>query len=162
MDWCKLHGRYYSDGAIVAVGEDGEVLFLRSLAWSTDHDTRGLIPDWQLERFGLRRADKRAVKLVAERLWTPVPGGWQITNYEKWQAELTSMEKRRKADRLRKQARRSAEKSSGQSADIPQDVSRISPVVTNGRDETREPRTEIPFQRSEDHSFIPPLREATP
>lgn len=152
MEWCKLYGRYFNDAAIVAVGEDGEVLFVRALAWAADNDTEGFVPTWQLERFGLKRADKRAAKLVAEELWTVGDGGWQITNYAKWQAEAKSIEKRRKADRTRKQSQRHAQKSTGHSADvppdspqdIPQDSSRISPVVVNDRDEIREPRGEKP------------------
>ena len=149
MEWSKLYSDYYEDGAVVDAGEDGEVLFLRAIAWSSGKDLVGFIPTWQLERFGLKNVRRRAAKLVAEHLWTVVDGGWQITNYEKLQAETTSAEKRRKADRARKQARRSAEmsaeKSARMSADIPHAPSRLSPVVVNGRDEKRETRDESPW-----------------
>jgi len=167
MEWCKLYARYPADGAIHNVGEDGEVLFFRSIAWSTLHDTIGHIPAWQLPCFGLKNVEKRATKLVAEKLWTEVDGGWLITNYEKLQAEVTSQEKRRKADRLRKQSKRRAEKSADMSArkseDIPPDASRISPVVDNGRDENRETRTEtsalglLPSQNQRDVNARDPI-----
>lgn len=161
MEWCKLYARYPADGAIHNVGEDGEVLFFRSIAWSTFHDTLGHVPAWQLACFGLKNVEKRAAKLVAEKLWTEVDGGWIITNYEKLQAEVTSAEKRRRADRLRKQSKRRAEKSAdmsaGRSTENPPDPSRISPVVVNGRHESRESRVES-LSTSVDHSFIPPLQ----
>ena len=167
MEWSKIYSDYYEDGAVVAVGEDSEVLFLRSIAWSSGKDLSGFVPQWQLERFGLKNVRRRAAKLVAEHLWTVADGGWQITNYEKLQAEITSAEKRRKADRARKQARRSAERSADmsarKSADIPPDASRISPVVDNGRDENRETRTEtsalglLPSQNQRDVNARDPI-----
>jgi hypothetical protein len=146
MEWSKLLSDYYEDGAVVAVGEEGEVLFLRSIAWSSKKDLAGLVPSWQIERFGLKNIGRRVTKLVEHELWTVVDGGWQITNYEKIQAEITSMEKRRKADRARKQARRSAGKSADLSADLsadnPHAPSRLSPVVGNTEVERRETRDE--------------------
>lgn len=147
MDWCKLYARYPHDAAIIAAGEPAEVLFLRSMAYCTEHDTEGFVPSFQLNRFGLKNIKSRMEALVREGLWTTVDNGWLLTKWVELQAEVTSMEKRRRSDRLRKQSVRhpdkSADKSTGQSAESPHAPSLLS-TTGSGVIQRREPRVEKP------------------
>jgi hypothetical protein len=149
MEWCKLYARYPHDGAINAAGEQAELLFIRSMAYCAELDTKGFVPTYQLPRFGLSNAKRRASSLVEQELWTVVDGGWLLTNWEKLQAEVTSIEKRRNADRLRKSAQRkgrksadrSAETSTGQSAESPHAPSLLSTGSNSSK--SRDARIEI-------------------
>jgi hypothetical protein len=114
MEWCKLYSRYPDDPAIIAAGEFAEVLFFRACAYATDKETKGFIPSYQPVRFGLReirripesRLDERITALVDNQLWLVVEGGWLIRNYERLQAELTALMRKREADRERQRKRR--------------------------------------------------------
>lgn len=114
MEWCKLYSRYPDDQAIIDAGEFAEVLFFRSCAYATDKETKGFIPSHQPVRFGLReirrlpesRLDARIAALVDNQLWLIVDGGWKIRNYERLQAELTALMRKREADRERQRKRR--------------------------------------------------------
>jgi hypothetical protein len=121
MEWFKVYVRYPDDPAINRVGEAGEILFMRSLAYTADKDSDGFIPDWQIPKFGLPRIDARVKALVKHGLWTPVDGGWEVTNWRRLQAEVYAIEKRRRADALRKKAARGGDLSTDTSVDSPPD-----------------------------------------
>jgi len=114
MEWCKLYSRFPDDPAIIAAGEFAEVLFFRACAYATDKETKGFIPAHQPVRFGLReikrlpesRLADRIAALVDNQLWLVVEGGWKIRNYERLQAELTALMRKREADRERQRKRR--------------------------------------------------------
>jgi hypothetical protein len=114
LEWCKLYSRYPDDSAIIASGEFAEVLFFRACAYATDKETKGFIPAYQPVRFGLHeikrlpesRLADRIAALVENQLWLVVDGGWKIRNYERLQAELTALMRKREADRERQRRRR--------------------------------------------------------
>jgi hypothetical protein len=123
MEWFKVYVRYPDDPAINRVGEAGEILFMRSLAYTADKDSDGFIPDWQIPKFGLPRVDARVKALVKHGLWTPVDGGWEVTNWRRLQAEVYAIEKRKRADALRKKAARGGDVSVDSPPDDPTDTS---------------------------------------
>lgn len=130
MDWVKLSARYYLDPVIANLDDATEVMFTRALAYAGDQETHGFVPSGMLPALCRRRRYEVCVEaLVAAGLWLPARGGYQITRWEEWQAELEAIVARRSADRDRKRRQRdrasTAEKAqaNGLSRDMSRDVS---------------------------------------
>lgn len=151
MDWFKMEARYWDDLAVTGAGERAEVLFIRSIAFSTEKETNGFVPTHQLNRFGLPGAKQRANSLVEHGLWKPVKGGWQIKSYDRIQEEVVKIAKRKKAEADRKrQAYYDKRVSAESAADIPADTphespedSRKSPSLVSGYETFSEVEIEI-------------------
>jgi hypothetical protein len=139
VDWFKASAKYPDDPAIQKVGETGEVLFMRSLAYSANADTDGFIPETQLPRFGLPRIADRVARLVGAGLWDKADGGYQIRNWWVWQSELYAAERKRQKEANRKRTERAV--SSGRSTD--------SPRIVGGLEEEKETTPLPPAQRGE-------------
>src|SRR5690606_16855180 len=84
-----------------------------------------------------RRYQSCVSALVDARLWTPVPGGWQIRAWSEWQSELEAITARRRADRDRK--RRQRERAKQQVKDLSRDMSADSHVTVRSREREGEP-----------------------
>ena len=91
--WVKLSVDYLDDPKILKVGRDGEVLFIRSLAYAKKQND-GFVPEPVLTRigfgFGPLELAEIATALVREGLWQVVEGGWQITAWSLWQVDTSS------------------------------------------------------------------------
>jgi hypothetical protein len=128
MDWVKLNTSYSDDVALAALDDAAEVMFTRGLAYAGRAETSGFIPAAQIAY--LTRTPSKA-KRIATSLTQPTPtgkhgpwevvdGGYQIRNWDHYQAELEGLAARRRADRDRQAKRRSEQsrdKSTGQSRD---------------------------------------------
>jgi len=114
VDWVKLHTRYYADDKIEALPDaDAEIMFVRGLARAGEVEREGFIPAESLPKLARRRRYAASVSaLLAAGLWTKVPGGYQVTNWDHWQDGLDALARRRTADRERQRRRRAAERES--------------------------------------------------
>src|SRR5690606_4852596 len=146
VQWVKLSSRYYFDPAVIGLpAADTEVLFVRSLAYAGDQDTGGFIPEHVVGGLCRRRRYQSCVSaLVDARLWTPVPGGWQIRAWSEWQSELEAITARRRADRDRKRRQRERAKGTesavkSQVKDMSRDMSADSHVTVRSREREGEP-----------------------
>jgi hypothetical protein len=70
--WVKLDAGFYDDPRLMGAGERGELLFLRSLAWSRRNLTDGWLPPGVVERLMARRDSGRR---AARRRWDAKPNG---------------------------------------------------------------------------------------
>lgn len=112
MEWVKLRSDYYRDPKVMALDADGELLFVRALAYAGDQETGGFIPESVLPALcPVRRYAKTVSALVALGLWEPMPTGWRIVRWDDHQSELELLAARRAADRERQRRRRAAERS---------------------------------------------------
>lgn len=111
--YVPLDVNYDSDPAIIAAGEDAEVLFVRSLSYSKRSYSDGFVPDFQLPRFGLKRIGERVAALVREGVWLPVDGGFQIRSWARWNETSVEMEQKRQRNKERQQAKRDREARDG-------------------------------------------------
>lgn len=137
MDWVKLSARYYLDPAIVNGDADTEVMFTRALAYAGDQETHGFVPAGMLPALCRRRRYETCVEaLVASGLWQPVRGGYKITRWQEWQAELEALVARRSADRDRK--RRERERASTAAKQQASDASRDTSADASDPVERRE------------------------
>lgn len=82
MEFVKVGTTYYNEPALVAAGDDAELLFMRALAYSGDRTTDGFIPSAMAARLTPTKTAARVTALVREGLWTTVDGGWQITDWD--------------------------------------------------------------------------------
>lgn len=91
-EFVPLSVHYRRDRAIRAAGPMGELLFLRSLAFSRAHRTEGRIEDFDLDELACGIDDPRAVgaTLVACNLWVEDVSGWRIRSWEKWNPSSTT------------------------------------------------------------------------
>lgn len=89
--WVKLSVDFLDDPKIIAAGLEGEVLFIRSLAWAKKQ-SEPVVPAHMLGRIGYGIADPVAVAelLVGLGLWTRVDGGFGITAWDQWQTDLSA------------------------------------------------------------------------
>jgi len=102
-----LHVDYQSDPKIIEAGHVAEVLFVRSLAMSKRLLSDGVVKRVQLPSLCLGlpgRPQTIVAALVSVGLWTEIDGGWQITNWLKWNptaASLQAKAARKRASGLR-------------------------------------------------------------
>ena len=91
--WVKLSVDYLDDPKILRVGMDGELLFIRSLAYAKKRND-GFIPEAVLPRIGFgfdqTQLANIANRLEAEGLWQATENGWTITAWSVWQVDTSS------------------------------------------------------------------------
>lgn len=92
--WVKLSVDYLDDPKILAAGIEGEVLFLRGLAWAKKQK-EPVIPEIMLGRigYGLSDVNKAAARLVELNLWTLEDGNYRVTKWDDWQVSPQQLRK---------------------------------------------------------------------
>ena len=105
--WVALGAHYWQDPAIISVGVEAELLFIRALAYSRGARTDGFIPAPALGAFayGLRAPQKGAKALVEAGLWEAAEGGWIIRSWARWNPAEGDLEERREKRRRAARAR---------------------------------------------------------
>lgn len=86
--WVKLSVDFLDDPKIVAVGVEGEALFIRGLAWAKKQD-EPVIPKLMLPRLGFALSDPVAVagRLVDVGLWSDDGDGFRVSAWDSWQTD---------------------------------------------------------------------------
>jgi hypothetical protein len=80
MSWAKLSDDFHAHPKILAVGNVGAGLFVRSIAYAAHYLTDGFIPAASARM--LAGPDQAVIdELVAAGLWHPCPGGYRIHEY---------------------------------------------------------------------------------
>jgi hypothetical protein len=80
MSWAKLADDFHAHPKVLAVGNVGAGLFVRSLAYAAAYLTDGFIPAASARM--LAGPDQAVIdELVAAGLWHPCPGGYRIHDY---------------------------------------------------------------------------------
>lgn len=105
MDWVKLASNYYLDPAIAGLGADGEVMYVRGLAYCGGQETEGFIPAAVCPML-TRKSQWRKVadQLVSAGLWAKVDektNGFRVKNWAKFQKSLDDLAADRRAGNLR-------------------------------------------------------------
>lgn len=113
MEWVKLSTSYHLDDALLRAGEPAEILFSRALAHAGLKETDGVITREALPRIVPARGRQRADALVREGLWSVIPGGWLINNWEKWQPTKAELDQWRASNRERQARWRTRHRSNG-------------------------------------------------
>lgn len=103
--YAKLSSRYYFDDAILAAGEQSEVMWTRCLAFLSSADSDGFITEMQMRSaigIGLRSVPKRVEKLVEVGLLEHVQGGFVARSWLKWNKSAEEYGRHLAKDRERK------------------------------------------------------------
>ncbi len=110
--WVRLMTNYFFDDAILRVGPQAEVLFLRSVAFCGGTGSDGFVSAGQLPvvGIGLEAVEDLAARLVEAGLWVPDAdrGGWDVRQWLKYNRSTDEIAKGRSRDAAAKRSRRSS------------------------------------------------------
>ena len=112
MRYVRLSVTYADDPRILAAGDAGELMFLRCLAYAGKHETDGNVPRTVAERFA-KRPRKVLETLVNVGLFEPVPEGFKITNWDKWQTSKAALTQVRESGAERQRRHRTKKATAG-------------------------------------------------
>ena len=112
--YAPLSATYYRDDAILEVGEEAELLFVRCLAFLADAASDGFITERQMTivvAMGLERVADRIDALLSVGLIERIDGGFIVRSWLKWNRSTDEIGKHLKRDRERKSRDRKTESS---------------------------------------------------
>lgn len=149
--YAALAAAYYDDPAIIAVGPDAELWYVRALAWCAAHpETDGVIPlEVAVNRLGIPDAMSRVTECDSHGLVTKSHADVSVTNWLKWNAPYRDTQAKNDAKRAaararkaRERARKSEQPTQGNvTRDMGRDMGRDIPRDTRSK-EKREERKE--------------------
>ena len=149
--YAALAAAYYDDPAIIAVGPDAELWYVRALAWCAAHpETDGVIPlEVAVNRLGIPDAMSRVTECDSHGLVTKSHAAVSVTNWLKWNAPYRDTQAKNDAKRAaararkaRERARKSEQPAQGNvTRDMGRDMGRDNPRDTRDK-EKREKRKE--------------------
>ena len=140
--YAALAAAYYDDPAIIAVGPEAELWYVRALAWCAAHpETDGVIPlEVAVNRLGIPDAMSRVTECDSHGLVTKSHADVSVTNWLKWNAPYRDTQAKNDAKRAAARARKARERArkSEQSTqgNVTRDMGR-----DMGRDNTRDTRS---------------------
>ena len=104
LKWIRLETNLFQNPKLLYLQEDKQyrtiVSYVQSMCYSGQHGLAGFIPKAALRVIGATQND--AKRLVAEGLWNPAPGGWQINGWDEYQ--LSNDEALRRSEKAKKAA----------------------------------------------------------
>lgn len=150
--YAALAAAYYDDPAIIAVGPDAELWYVRALAWCAAHpETDGVIPlEVALYRLGIPDAMSRVITCDSHKLVTKNDDSVSVTSWVKWNDSWRDIQERTEAKRASarvRKARERARKSDPTKTDnVTRDMGR-----DMGRDNTRDTRSKEKGERRKEN-----------
>lgn len=139
--YAALAAAYYDDPAIIAVGTDAELWYVRALAWCAAHpETDGVIPlEVAVNRLGIPDAMSRVTECDSHGLVTKSHADVSVTNWLKWNAPYRDTQAKNDAKRAAARARKARERARKSEqptrGNVTRDIGR-----DKGRDNTRDTR----------------------
>ena len=124
--YAALAAAYYDDPAIIAVGPDAELWYLRALAWCAAHpETDGVIPiEVAVNRLGIPDAMSHVTTCDSHGLVTKSHASVSVTNWLKWNAPYRDTQAQNDAKRAAARARKARERARKSEQAKPDDVTR--------------------------------------
>lgn len=110
--YAALAAAYYDDPAIIAVGPDAELWYVRALAWCAAHpETDGVIPlEVALYRLGIPDAMSRVITCDSHKLVTKNDDSVSVTSWVKWNDSWRDIQERTESKRAFARARKACER----------------------------------------------------
>ena len=99
MHWVPLPSNYDQREAVVAAGDDAELLYVRAWAYSGRAESAGFVPDAQVPRLTPTRTKARLDALLRTGLFSRVDGGYLIVDWNADAHDKAVDRRRRDADR---------------------------------------------------------------
>ena len=155
--YAALAAAYYDDPAIIAVGPDAELWYVRALAWCAAHpETDGVIPlEVALYRLGIPDAMSHVTACDSHGLVTKSHASVSVTSWVKWNGKWRDIQAKndtkRVAARARKARERARKSEQGKPDNVTRDMGR-----DMGRDITRDSRDKEKGERRKENIITPP------
>lgn len=110
--YAALAATYYDDPAIIAVGPDAELWYVRALAWCAAHpETDGVIPlEVALYRLGIPDAMSRVITCDSHGLVIKNDDSVSVTSWVKWNDSWRDIQERTESKRAFARARKARER----------------------------------------------------
>ena len=152
--YAALAAAYYDDPAIIAVGPDAELWYVRALAWCAAHpETDGVIPlEVAVNRLGIPDAMSRVTECDSHGLVTKSHAAVSVTNWLKWNAPYRDTQAKNDAKRAAARARKARERARKSEQGEPEHVTR-----DMGRDMGRDTRSKEKREERKDSITTPLL-----
>jgi len=146
--YAALAAAYYDDPAIIAVGPDAELWYVRALAWCAAHpETDGVIPlEVAVNRLGIHDAMSRVITCDSHGLVTKNDDSVSVTSWVKWNDSWRDIQERTESKRAFARARKARERARKSEQGKPDDVTRDM-GRDMGRDITRDTRNKEKGER---------------
>jgi len=155
--YAALAAAYYDDPAIIAVGTEAELWYVRALAWCAAHpETDGVIPlEVAVNRLGIPDAMSRVITCDSHGLVAKNDDSVSVTSWVKWNDSWRDIQERTESKRAFARARKvreRARKSDPTKTDnVTRDMGR-----DMGRDNPRDTRDKEKGVRSKENITTPP------
>ena len=155
--YAALAAAYYDDPAIIAVGTDAELWYVRALAWCAAHpETDGVIPlEVAVNRLGIPDAMSRVTECDSHGLVTKSHADVSVTNWLKWNAPYRDTQAKNDAKRAAARARKARERARKSEqptqGNVTRDMGR-----DMGRDNTRDTRSKEKREKRKETINTPP------
>lgn len=162
--YAALAAAYYDDPAIIAVGPDAELWYLRALAWCAAHpETDGVIPiEVAVNRLGIPDAMSHVTSCDSHGLVTKSHASVSVTSWVKWNGKWRDIQAKNDTKRVAARARKARERARKSEQPVTGDVTRDM-GRDMGRDITRDTRNKEKGERRKENintSFlVSPLAE---
>ena len=155
--YAALAASYYDDPAIIAVGPEAELWYVRALAWCAAHpETDGVIPlEVAVNRLGITDAMSRVITCDSHKLVTKNEDSVSVTAWVKWNDSWRDISERTNAKRASARARKARERARKSERAKPDNVTRDM-GRDMGRDERRDNRSKEKGERRKDNIITPP------
>ena len=110
--YAALAAAYYDDPAIIAVGPEAELWYVRALAWCAAHpETDGVIPiEVAVNRLGIPDAMSRVITCDSHKLVTKNDESVSVTSWVKWNDSWRDIQERTDGKRASARARKARER----------------------------------------------------
>lgn len=92
MTWVKMDDRYPDHPKVAGLTDGAYRLWTTSIAYCSQHQTDGLVPESIITRWGVKHADRAAAELVSGGLWLSSADGYEVANYLNWQRSRSEIE----------------------------------------------------------------------
>lgn len=124
--YAALAATYYDDPAIIAVGPEAELWYVRALAWCAAHpETDGVIPlEVALYRLGIPDAMSHVITCDSHKLVAKNDESVSVTSWVKWNDSWRDIQERTEAKRASARARKARERARKSEQVKPRDMGR--------------------------------------
>lgn len=162
--YAALAAAYYDDPAIIAVGPEAELWYVRALAWCAAHpETDGVIPlEVAVNRLGIPDAMSRVITCDRHGLVAKNDDSVSVTSWVKWNDSWRDIQDRTESKRAFARARKARERARKSEQGKPDNVTRDM-GRDMGRDITRDTRNKEKGERRKENIntslLVSPLAE---
>ena len=150
--YAALAADYYDNPAIIAVGPDAELWYVRALAWCAAHpETDGVIPlEVALYRLGIPDAMSRVITCDTHGLVAKNDDSVSVTSWVKWNDSWRDIQERTESKRAAARVRKARERARKSEQPVTGDVTRDM-GHDMGRDNTRDSRNKEKGERRKEN-----------